>query len=252
MKLKRFDIDFVRTLKTKVGQNLLCYRKSSYDINPDEIYDVPEVEIDSDLLDSLLENPADDFKNSKLVYEKLKGMNPLIASQEPVWVYLSHQLLFKYVQQRWPGVFKDDTLSETYVKKYWFGWKYNAIGRLWWNAYLTVDTDRKDPYELTEVLYKQSDITQNLSTSDVLFPNKNAISAILGFYKEHENEIFEPKSATNERNRFVTQSLNRWGGVKNLAYLSKEDFMNELSNNLHTIVKIMPNDKHNDFEWIQS
>lgn len=251
MRLKRFEFDYVKTLKRKITDNLPRYQSDEFKLEEDELVDVPEVDIDSDLLDNLLEDPTDEFKCSKLVYEKMKGMNPLLASQESLWAYLSHRLLFKYVQQRWNDVFKDDKISESFIKNHWFGWKRNAIGRLWWNAYLTIDEDNKDdPFELTKVLYKQSDITQNLSFSDALFPNKNAILSILGFYKKHE-EIFEPKGATNERNRFVTQSLNRWGGVKNLCYFTREDFTIELEKNLPTILTITAKDNHNDFEWIQ-
>lgn len=251
MRLKRFEFDYVQKLKKKIGDNLKNYQSKEFDVEAEELLDVPEVDIDSDLLPELLVDPSDEFRCSKLVYDKIKGMNALLASQEAIWAYLSHTVLHEYVQKRWNDVFKDDKISESFIKNHWFGWKRNAIGRLWWNAYLTIDKDNKDnPYELTKVLYKQSDITQNLSFSDALFPNRNAILAILGFYKDHE-EIFEPKGATNERNRFVTQSLNRWGGVKNLCYFSRKDFTKELEKNLPTILSISAKDNHNDFEWIQ-
>lgn len=252
MKLKRFEYDYVRDLKKKISENLYNYQLEELEVDPEELIDVPEINMSSDLLDKLLENPQDEFKCSRLVYENITGVNPLIASQEAFWTYLSHTILHKYVQQRWNDVFNDDKISESFIKNHWFGWKRNAIGRLWWNAYLTIDENNKEnPYEYTEVLYKQSDITQNLSFSDALFPNKNAVHAILSCYKKHD-EIFEPKGATNERNRFVTQSLNRWGGVKNLAYFSKEDFVMEIENNLSTILSIGAKDNHNNFEWIQS
>ena len=78
---------------------------------------------------------------------------------------------------------------------------------------------------------------------------KNAIFAILKFYKNHPEVLSE---AINERNRFITQSLNRWGGVKKLSYFDVADFTTEMERNLETILSIKSTDNHNDFEWIQS
>lgn len=252
MRQKRFETDYLRNLKAKVGENMYNYRLDEFEINSEELVDVPEVDIAPDLLDKLLQDPSDDFYCSKLVYENIKGMNPLLASQETFLAYLTHTVFHEYVKQRWNGIYSETDISETFIKKHWFGTKQNAIGRLWWNVYLTINENNKiDPYEYTKVLYRQSDITQNLSSSEVLFPNRKAIHAILGFYRDHD-EIFEPRAATNPRNRFITKSLNRWGGVKNLSYFEAEDFINEMSNNLPTILSIKASDKHNDFEWIQS
>ena len=247
MRQKRFETDYVTKLKSHIDNNKSSYQAEVFPIDANEVVDMPDVEKPSGLLERLLQNPKDDIANAINVYESYSNISPLIASQESFWAYLSHCDLLKYIQRRWDIIMSDD-ISKDRIRLYFFGTNHNAIGRLWWNTFLTLDESRADKYELTRVLYKQTDITQNLSTSMPLFPNKNAIQAILEFYLEHPEVI---GTATNNRNRFITQSLNRWGAVKNLAYFSKNDFKNEIARNMDAIMSITSQTDYTSVEWIQ-
>lgn len=249
MEQKSFTSTYATVLKSCVKDNLKKYQQKTFDVDNMETMFLKGIEKPEGLLEYLLQDVKNDVRNSIAVFESFPKLNPLIASQEAFWAYLSHVEYIEYVQRRWGVVMKEDATQDN-IKEHFWGTKGNALGELWWNAFMTYDANRADNFELTKILYRHSDITQNIRTSMSLFPNKNAIHAILEFYRDHP-EIFIPASATNKRNRFVTQSLNRWGGLKNLAYLEIEDFKLQLEHNLPTILTIKSDTDHNKVIWNQ-
>lgn len=247
---KRFEISYVSDLKAHINDNLGSYLEGRFPVDSEQIATMPDIEKPSELVSSLLFEPKNDLENAIHFYESFKGLNPLIASQESFWAYLSHCDFFPYVQARW-GSIQEDKINENIVKKYFFGTNLNALGRLWWNVHMTIDREKngRDRYTMTEVLYSHSDVTQNLSfTSDALFPYRNATMAVLEFFKIHPEIL---KSCVNYRNRFVIQSLKRYGAVKNLAYLTKNDILDQLEYNLDNVLSINTSEDFNKTLWEQ-
>lgn len=247
MRQNRFEIDYTARLKSRIEENIPLYKGDVFPIDEDEVIVMPDVEKPNGLLEKLLVNPKNDLDNAIEVYNSFESLSPIAASQDSFWSYLTHKDLFEYVQKRWDVVMSDEANKAT-IREHFFGTNRNAIGELWWNVYLTIDEHREDKFELTRILYKQTDITQNLCASVALFPNKNAIHGILEFYLEHK-EVLD--NAINNRNRFITQSLNRWGGAKKLMYFEKEDFKNAILKNYDTIMSITSSTDYSSVEWLQ-
>lgn len=247
---KRFEISYVSDLKAQINDNIGYYLEEQFPADPDQISTMPDIEKPAELVSQLMFDPKNDLENAIHFYETFKGLNPLIASQESFWAYLSHCDFFPYVKARW-GAIKEDKINENIVKRYFFGTNLNALGRLWWNVHMTIDKEKvgRERYDLTEILYCHSDVTQNLSfTSDALFPYRNATMAVLEFFKNHPDVL---SSCVNYRNRFVIQSLKRYGAVKNLAYLSKNDILDQLEYNLDNVLSINSSEDFANTLWVQ-
>ena len=80
-----------------------------------------------------------------------------------LWIYLAHVDLFPYVQQRHSDVLKDDVTSH-YIQQHWFNRGINrfrmVLPSAWWSVYLSVDYNRSNPFELTEILFKNQELSR--------------------------------------------------------------------------------------------
>jgi hypothetical protein len=160
-----------------------------------------------------------DLDNSIAIYEKIKGINPTIASDPRLWTYLTHVRFFSYMKNRWPI---DDLESpkNRIIDRYHL--KYlklesltrNGISRLWWFTHLTIDNNRKDKFELTRTLLSRADLTVGI-LERALGSNKNIRVGILEFLAEND-EIRN----NEDKSRNLLIQLNLYGGVKNLPHLS--------------------------------
>ena len=101
-----------------------------------------------------------------------------------------------------------------------------GIGGLWWLVNLTSDDSRDNPYELTEVLFRNYTLRYvRLGVSQVL-QHKEAAIGILQFLKDHENEKFSLENVANG----LTSYFNKLGAVKQLTYLDRKFFYGEMKN----------------------
>ena len=69
------------------------------------------------LIEKMIPDSKHDFESAVALYEAYPDLTPLVASQQSLWVYLSHNELFSYVQKRWK-VSSEST--EERMKKQWF------------------------------------------------------------------------------------------------------------------------------------
>ena len=104
-----------------------------------------------------------DFENSVLLYDQLKHLNETEASDERLWVYLTHVTFWEYMRMRWPIENVDNPVSRIRERYFMRGSSIESItrsgiARLWWYAHLTYDESRQNKYELTEVLLKRADL----------------------------------------------------------------------------------------------
>ncbi|HVZ97800.1 MAG TPA: DUF6339 family protein [Chitinophagaceae bacterium] len=170
--------------------------------------------------DFTLDADKSDFENSKALYEELKTLNETQASDERLWVYLTHVTFWKYMRKRWSMEKSSEGKEIGRLKDRYFlrtpnieTLTRNGIARLWWYAHLTYDTAKTNPYELTEVLLKRADLSVGI-TERALGSNKNIRTALLEFLKDN------PTIASNEdKTREVYKTLNLVGGVRNLPFL---------------------------------
>ena len=173
-------------------------------------------------------NPDNLLESAIALYEAYPDLTPLSASKMELWAYLSHVDLFEYMQRRFPAV-KDGTADEKYIKEHWFrssqGTIRSSLAGLWWSVYCSVDETRKDKYELTKVLFQQDSIRTHYFGNSITFRHREAIIGILEFLVENPDVS---RVHFNSRCIYIAQYFNRLGAVKQLAYMDRQFFKEEL------------------------
>lgn len=182
-------------------------------------------------------DPDDDFKSAMALFEAYKSLPPLVASLPDLWVYLTHVDLFPYVQQRWPKVMEED-VDEKYILNHWHENNYfmrTTFAGLWWHTYLTFDEGRKDPYELTEVLFKNQDFRLLRFGELNLIRHRPAMQGILEYLLENP-EVMNTSFAA--RGQYISRYFNMIGGTKDLAFMDKDYFKDVLEHIKPTLMNI--------------
>jgi hypothetical protein len=175
-----------------------------------------------------------DFETAIQLFEAFKNLEPIQASDERLWTYLSHVDLYPYMIKRWnaaySGTAKD---SINYVLEHWFlrstshsDLLRHPLAGLWWAVFLSIDENRGDnKYELTEILFRQLDFPTRTLGAYSLGRHKEAVIGILEFIRENE-DLF--KNKFEDKTRYITKHLNLIGGVKPISYYNRQFFKNEL------------------------
>ncbi len=230
MQLQRtFRESYMKTLRDAVKSEISIplYKSEVFEVDATQVKRLANVYEPEGLalkLDGVWE---DDFQSAIAIYEAYKNISPLLASNESFWAYLTHVDLFSYAQKRWPKV-KDVDCTADYIIDHWFigtnGLLRNAIASMWWSVYNTVDDERENKYELTEVLFKNYTLRVITLGSYQLIRHREAMIGILSFLKDNP-EI--TTTAFEYRGRFISKYFNRLGAVKQLAYM-KRDFFYEV------------------------
>tara|TARA_B100000161_G_scaffold260974_1_gene228655 strand:- start:136 stop:918 length:783 start_codon:yes stop_codon:yes gene_type:complete len=121
---------------------------SNFEFKDDQLVNTP-LEFDlQEIRKKLIPQPSSDADNAILIYEALKNLTPIAASNQCLWVTLTHQHFFEYVQQRW-SLGKS---PKNIILSHWFfsgsdrpAYRRNAISGLWWAGHLTYSPWDKDP-----------------------------------------------------------------------------------------------------------
>ena len=228
-----FKEKYVLQLKVNIetGVSLENYSSNVFIYDKKQVLMMPNIAKTSILLNKI--NPDNDFETAVQIFEAFKNLEPIQASDERLWTYLSHVDLYPYMIKRWDAVHKGtakDAIS--YILEHWFlsstsqaGLLRHALSGLWWAVYLSVDEGRGDKYELTEILFRQLDFPTRTLGAYKLGRHKEAVIGILEFI--HENEgLF--KQNLQSKTRFITKHLNLIGGVKPISYYNRAFFKSEL------------------------
>lgn len=121
-----------------------------------------------------------------------------------------------------------------YIKNHWFKTKHimrTTLMNLWWSVYTTIDDTPNcaDPYRLTRYFFSRQDLrTRRLGTA-TFFRHREAAIGILEFMIENDNgpqslmqDYFEGKMI------YIAKYFNMQGGIKQLVYMDRDYFKNEL------------------------
>jgi hypothetical protein len=236
-KQKKFTSGYVNHLKNEVerGLSIKNYDESEFIINEDRTLIISNIYKPDNLYGRLRIN--DDYVSSVAIYEAYSDLNPIQASDEGFWTYLSHVDLFDYLRERWT---KEKTSD--YLLDHWFiksSSQSNLLGDnlsgMWWAVKLSVDEDRDDKYELTKILFRQRDFAFRTLGSYKLGRHGEAVKGILEFILENE-DLFETRFELKSRE--VTKFLNLYGGTKPLVYFKKDDFKEVLHANRQIIENV--------------
>jgi len=245
---KTFKENYMKTLRdaVKSGIAIPLYAKDSFEVDMTRVKRLANVYAPEGLAKKLDEIWEDDFNSAVLIYEAYKNISPLLASNEAFWAYLTHVDLFSYTQKRWPKV-KDNDCSADYILDHWFiggnGPLRNAVASMWWSVYNTVDDERENKYELTEILFKNYTLRVVTLGSYQLIRHREAMIGILSFLKDNP-EI--TANAFDNRGRFISKYFNRLGAVKQLAYMKRDFFYGVCSSMKDKILYITKPEHHSD------
>jgi hypothetical protein len=236
-----FKEKYVSKLKTNI--DIEFYKSSEFVYDKKQVLMLPNIEVIPGLASRL--QPDNDCESAVTIFEALKNLEPIQASDERLWTYLSHVDLYPYMHERWNavgnGTAKD---GKEYILKHWFlgssaqnSLLRHAIAGLWWAVYLSVDKTRGDDrqYDLTKILFRQLDFPTRTLGTYKLGRHKEAVIGILEFIEEND-DLF--KSGFESKTRFITKHLNVIGGVKPLAYYDRNFFKGELEKVKETIRSI--------------
>ena len=225
-----FKEKYLLKLREEIDSNK--YRTNEFVFDKKQILMMSNI-VKPDLLLSKL-NPANDFETAIQIFEAFKTLEPIQASDERLWTYLSHVDLYPYMVKRWNAVYKGTAKDvNDYILEHWFltssaqsSLLRHALAGLWWAVYLSVDENRGvKKYELTEILFRQLDFPTRTLGTYKLGRHKEAVIGILEFIKENE-KLFS--TSFEKKTRFVTKHINQIGGVKPISYYDRHFFKKEL------------------------
>lgn len=218
--------------KLKSEINVDKYKSKEFIFEENQTLLMPSVIKPNGLL-SLLDY-KNDFITAVKIYESYINLQPIQASDERLWTYLTHVDLYPYMIVRWNGVINQNSSDPLkYIKDHWFleSTVQNCLLRhplagLWWSVFLSVDEKRgDDKYELTTILFRQLDFPTRTLGTYKLGRHKEAVIGILEFIQENE-DLF--KNHFENKTRFITKHLNLIGGIKPISYFDRNYFKEEL------------------------
>ena len=184
-----------------------------------EVVELPELSCEADA------RTESDAANGIALYERLKMLSPVQASDERLWACLTHTHYWRYMCERWPRGNEDSFES---VETRWFfkgssmeRLARNGLARLWWGAYATVIPDVPEPYRLTRVLFLNTEI--QFGYMERLFgKNRCVLHTALEFIVQNAPRI-KPRRSLSDWARETGKLINRVGGVLQLDALSAAD-----------------------------
>ena len=220
-----FTEKYVKILEKELhdGIGIDRYYEAAFKYDISQVRINPKIHHPENLNEELsLDNDAE---SAVILYEAYKELTPLQASYYPFWVSLAHMDLFAYVQKHYP--FTNNVAPADHIINHWFvsnGLMYHSIARLWWGTHCTIDDTSQDKYRYTRFFFNSTDRVRFLSRTSI-FRHKEAVFAIIGFLMDN-TEICE--SHYRDRLRYIIKWISRLGAVRQLAYLNRDYFYNEL------------------------
>ncbi|MEL5898050.1 DUF6339 family protein [Clostridium sporogenes] len=232
MELKYFREDKLDYLRANIQENISNGNYLKEDVWVDKWFD-ENFEVDSRIIVHQVNliipeesGTKTDFENCKRLYLSLKDLTVEQATDSRLWTYLTHVTCWDYMIKRWPINEENEKKANNTIKKRYFLRKNsdralveNGLSRLWWIAYSTYDESLKDPFEITEFLFKDSDLQKGIMERS-FFRNsgflKNTIKSIKQYSQKYEFPIREDR-------RRLLKEINRIGGVKLLDMLEYDE-----------------------------
>ncbi|MGH8046268.1 MAG: DUF6339 family protein [Chthoniobacterales bacterium] len=193
-----------------------------------EVVELPELPCESDA------RTESDAANAIALYERLKGLSPVQASDERLWACLSHTHYWRYMCTRWPRG-HDDSFESIETRWFFKGNSMerlarNGLARLWWGAYATVQSENPDPYHLTRILFQNTEI-QFAYMERLLGKNRCVLHTTLDFIERNAPRI-RLRQSSSDWARDTSKLINRVGGVLQLDALSDSDVVAILESHL--------------------
>jgi len=214
----------------RMEKNLDGFLQESFPYDERQLLVTPQVKKPEGLAEKMIPTTDGDFQSAVALYEAYKGLKPLQAINTQLWESLSLTNLFPYMQKRWS--LKESTdLKATILNHFTVrahGLLRQGLSGLWWLVHHTVDESRDNRYELTEVLFKNYTLRFIRFGAGRVIQHKEAAIGILQYIKDHEKDISSLESVANG----LTSYFNKLGAVKQLTYMDRDFFYQEMEKNI--------------------
>lgn len=221
---KVFREAYVQTLRDNIDP--MKYAGDYFEYDESKVHYMANVHQPEGLAERMDEN--NDLESAIKLFEAYHELTPLAASKSDIWTYLTHVDLFSYMQRRYPEV-KEGCVDKQFIREHWFrsskGTIRSSLAGLWWSVYCSVDETRDDKYELTRMLFQNDNIRTHYFGSSTIFRHREAVIGILEFLVENPDVS---GVHFNSRCIYIAQYFNRLGAVKQLTYMDRSFFKNEL------------------------
>lgn len=160
-----------------------------------------------------------DITNSIAVYRALGNLTPQQATDERLWLYLTHCELWDYTRARWPLPSNKEEKREQIKLHYLVPsnrglMRNNAVARLWWMGFAASRCNLYEAEETLRILLYKSDVRANLLERPSLAASSeifNGVMKMLGDSYKKDKELFVRKKF-----REIMKMLNRSGGRRML------------------------------------
>lgn len=177
---------------------------------------------------------TDDTMAAIALYEYMRDLSELEASDKRLWTTLTHVTFRRYVMERWSARSNNAEVRKNSIRKRWFAeggsdrtLENNAIARLWWGAHLTYapwkanpdefgHLERKDEYYLTKVLFSLQELIKVTMESSLGRSNKVLIALLSYLYKH-------PELVNNEDVGALMKELNLVAGARKILILNSKE-----------------------------
>jgi hypothetical protein len=202
------------------------YNEEMFDVSGATwVRDVVNLELNINDIAKFIPSASGDMDSSIKLFNALKHLDLVQANDKRLWITLTHTLFYNYTRNRW-GI--NESSSDDVIKdRFHFEGaalrqrNQNSIARLWWAAKLTWDPKRKDPFELTRLLWEKQDFYQNLI--DRRFSTyRGTLIGFLNFYSKNKHLDLKQDM------RKLFKGLNALGGVRLLSLMPEQEVEKEL------------------------
>lgn len=215
------------------GIGLDFFRKDIFPYEEEYLLVTPQVKHPENLLTQLVPTTEGDFQTATSIYNAYSSLTPLQAINAQFWESLTLTDLFPYMQKRW-GLIEarsDDELKKAILNHFSMkshGLIRHGLGGLWWLVHLTVDENRDNRFELTEMLFKNYTLRYVRLGVGKVIQHKEAAIGILQYLKDNEQNITSMENVANA----LTSYFNKLGAVKQLTFLNRDFFYNEMNEHI--------------------
>jgi len=242
MRLSYFVEEAFSDLHSNITKNLELYEKdedwlesyfkghkykeeSTIDFSPPSLYPFQKRLNDED-------KTKEDIANVRIVYDNLKDLSPLQASNKYMWTCLAHTTYRKYVIHRWLDDDKfssyDEKTKAGRIRRVFFvsegkrSLEANAIARLWWYGFMSYDAGTpSNPYHLTEKLVANTKFCRDFMQTPCC-ENRTVGKGVLLAIEDFKQTLGSNEGISGYY-RHLKKYLNRYGAVTSLDALDENE-----------------------------
>lgn len=173
---------------------------------------------------------AADAFNSNLMNEAFDGITPYLASDERIWVALTHKVAptFSYKRYLKPGMTKDEKIGV--IRRHFFArgglrglHRNNSLACLWWYAYVCKKNDSQPLSEVLKVVLTKTDFREMLIGRPTSSRVQTVFNAVTNIVIDEYKKNAEPNIMKRENYRKWFVDINLYGGRRLYATIEETE-----------------------------